>query len=335
MRTLVRVDPSRFFDLTMASTMASSLCLTRMLRSRLMARRDPSPISVVVIVLPMTASPETSGVDGREAVFLQLIVATDAHPDAVFDRDRALKLLCVGAVGPLFVFVCLILDGPEETALQGFSVDDERVLLVEPGPAHDADDCVDAGWSLPGVHELVHARRDEGALWRDEDVHHCVHSHRKVEPRYSDRLFSHRGLVSVSWRLVVIGKWDERCAHSVNERRVQFAVRVVSHIGRPEGNAQIHLLLLVDVFDDAGAHQVFPQVFVGRCVSDDARDIVELAGHEHRPEQASRIGVDADGVVDVRYGRVEWQHVLASHASQCLEEHLGVFVCACTCEVCR
>ena len=56
---------------------------------------------------------------------------------------------------------------------------------------------------------------------------------------------------------------------------------------------------------------------------------MQLAGHCALAWLASRIGVDADGVVDVRYGRVEWQHVLASYASQCLEEHLGVFVCAC------
>ena len=191
-RTLVRVDLSRFFDLDYGVHDGVVAVFDEDAAIAFDGRRDPSPISVVVIVLPMTASPETSdAADGREAVFLQLIVATDAHPDAVFDRDRALKLLCVGAVGPLFVFVCLILDGPEETALQGFSVDDERVLLVEPGPAHDADDCVDAGWGLPGVHELVHARRDEG---RCGEMRMCITASiriGKLSPGIPT-LFSHR-----------------------------------------------------------------------------------------------------------------------------------------------
>ena len=199
----------------------------------------------------------------RKPVWLQFVVASKPQTYAFAQQGRILKLLGVGPVGALLVLVALILDRPEYPSLDGLPVDDERVLLVEPRPAHDRNDDIDARRRVARVQYVVDARRDQGALRDRQHVRDGVHAYVVIETGNADGLLAHRRLVGVTRRLVVIGEWNERRAESVDHRRVELVVRVfLRAVVHPHAHLEIHLLLFVYVLDDASAKHTLPQVLV-------------------------------------------------------------------------
>lgn len=54
---------------------------------------------------------------------------------------------------------------------------------------------------------------------------HRVHARQEVTGEDPHRLLTHRGLVGVTRRLVVVGKGNDRAHHAQNERRMDLAVR--------------------------------------------------------------------------------------------------------------
>ena len=85
----------------------------------------------------------------------------------------------------------------------------------------------------------------------------CVHTHLVIRGVDSHGLLAHSTLIGVSWRLVVIGEWDNRSADAKYHRWVNLAVRERHHlfpiavqIRQTHGDHSGLLFLHVDELDE-------------------------------------------------------------------------------------
>ena len=92
---------------------------------------------------------------------------------------------------------------------------------------------------------------DQGFLGIMEDMGECIVPMIEIAAMDSDRLFSHRRLVGISGRLIVIGERNTIRHHSQNQTRMDFAVcigiLVQGFIGG--GNEYSRCFVDIDVID--------------------------------------------------------------------------------------
>lgn len=170
-----------------------------------------------------------------------------------------------GVATDLRVLVRAVEDRPEETALDGGLVQDQRVLLVVARVAADRHHAVAAGRQLFEAQVGHGFGGHEGLLGVGEHVRGGVHALSVVADVHAHGLLAHSGLVGVSRRLVVVGERNDRGAHAQNHGGMDLAVRVgraaaVLHAG--SHGLQIHtdhavlFLLRRHVLDQSVQHQV-------------------------------------------------------------------------------
>jgi hypothetical protein len=141
------------------------------------------------------------------------------------------RFLLIGRSFRLLIFVGSEKDGAEESSFDGGSVYDDGILLVVSGVAENGNNRIDAGGQLSEAQVLHGACRDQRFLRVLQDVGQSVHPDVEVGNVHSHGLFTHGALVSVTRRLVVIGKRNNRGANSQNHGRMNLAMRVRRTVG--------------------------------------------------------------------------------------------------------
>ena len=95
---------------------------------------------------------------------------------------------------------------------------------------HNRDDDLRSRRHLVEFHNIHNTRIDERTHWIRKDVGGFVHSLRVIGNIHSHRLFSHRTLIRVSRRLIVLGKWNARREDTEYGARMNLAVGIFKHI---------------------------------------------------------------------------------------------------------
>ena len=143
---------------------------------------------------------------------------------------------CVGLAETLFftrslillflILVCAIEDGAEKPAVKSRLVNHNRILLIVTSICSNCDYNIVSGRHILRLIVSRHVGRHERNIEIAEQICHRIHAVAKVQSIDTHGLLTHRCLVRVSRRLVVVGERNVRCHCAIQDTRMDFTMRV-------------------------------------------------------------------------------------------------------------
>ena len=125
------------------------------------------------------------------------------------------------------VLVRSVKDRAKQTTVQRCPINHHGILLIVPSVRHNRDNNVVSARHVLCPVVFAHVRSHERTSRVAEQIAHRIQPLREIQSVHSHRLFSHRRLVRISRRLIVVRKRNIRTHRSNNRRRMNLQMGMV------------------------------------------------------------------------------------------------------------